>query len=155
MKITLIAVGTKMPSWVTEAYSEYTKRLPPELAIKLIEIPATKRTKNTDLQRVIAQEGASMSAAIPPGDFIVALSERGKLWDTQAFAQQLQNWRQKGQGLTLLIGGPEGLSNECLNKAHMQWSLSPLTWPHPLVRVMLAEQLYRAWTLLSNHPYHR
>ncbi len=144
-----------MPHWVTEAYTEYTKRLPPELSIRLIEIPAGKRTKGTDIPRLIVQEGERIVSAIPQGDYIVALTERGKLWNTQSFSLQLQSWQQSGQGLSLLVGGPEGLSAACLNKAHLQWSLSPLTWPHPLVRVMLAEQIYRAWTLLSNHPYHR
>ncbi len=144
-----------MPHWVTEGYLEYTKRLPPELSIRLIEIPAGKRSKGSDIPRLIAQEGERMKAAIPEGDYVVALTERGKLWDTKTFSTQLQKWQQAGQGLSLLVGGPEGLSAACLNKAHLQWSLSPLTWPHPLVRVMLAEQLYRAWTLLTHHPYHR
>jgi len=155
LKITLIAVGTKMPHWVTEAYTEYTKRLPPELAIRLVEIPADKRTKNSDMARLIQQEGERMWEAIPKGDYVIALTERGKLWNTREFSVQLQDWQQSGRGVSLLVGGPEGLSAACLSKAHLQWSLSPLTWPHPLVRVMLAEQIYRAWSLLSHHPYHR
>lgn len=144
-----------MPHWVTEGYAEYVKRLPPEFAIRLIEIPLSKRSKGSDLPRLIEKEGERMYAAIPQGDYVVALTERGKLWSTQEFSKQLQTWHQSGQGLTLLVGGPEGLSTTCLNKAHLQWSLSPLTWPHPLVRVMVAEQIYRAWSVLSHHPYHR
>jgi 23S rRNA (pseudouridine1915-N3)-methyltransferase len=155
MKITLIAIGTKMPAWVSEIYTEYVKRLPSEFHLQLIEIPAHKRTKNTDLARVTVQEGERMWSAIPKGDYVVALTERGKLWTTQQFAVQLQNWQQSGKNISLLIGGPEGLSQTCLDKAHTQWSLSPLTWPHPLVRVMLAEQIYRAWSVIAGHPYHR
>lgn len=155
MKITLIAIGTKMPNWVTEGYTEYAKRLPAECSMRLIEIPAGKRGKGADLQRLILQEGERMYAAIPAGDYIVALTERGKLWHTPAFAAKLQTWQERGQGLSLLIGGPEGLSTFCLGKAQVEWSLSPLTWPHPLVRIMVAEQIYRAWSILSHHPYHR
>jgi 23S rRNA (pseudouridine1915-N3)-methyltransferase len=155
LKITLLAIGTKMPHWVTEAYVEYSKRLPQECALKLIEIPAEKRTKNTDIARVTQYEGERVLASIPKGDYVIALTERGKLWNTREFSAQLGSWQQAGQNISLLVGGPEGLSAACLEKASLQWSLSPLTWPHPLVRVMLAEQIYRAWSLLSHHPYHR
>jgi 23S rRNA (pseudouridine1915-N3)-methyltransferase len=155
LKITLIAIGTKMPHWVVEAYLEYSKRLPLECALKLVEISTDKRTKNTDIARLVAQEGARIIAAIPKGDYVVALTERGKLWNTREFSSQLQGWQQSGQNISLLVGGPDGLAAAVLEKADQQWSLSPLTWPHPLVRVMLAEQIYRAWSLLSHHPYHR
>ncbi len=155
MKITLIAVGAKMPRWVTEAYTEYVKRLPPEFSMRLVEIPAYKRTIKADIKRLILKEGEQVCAAIPRDDYIIALTERGRLWNTQELAVQLSMWRQMRQNLSLLIGGPEGLAQECLDKAHFQWSLSPLTWPHPLVRVMIAEQIYRAWTVIANHPYHR
>jgi len=155
MKITLIAVGAKMPRWVTEAYTEYVKRLPPEFSMRLVEIPAYKRTIKADIKRLILKEGEQVCAAIPRDDYIIALTERGRLWNTQELAVQLSMWRQMRQNLSLLIGGPEGLAQECLDKAHFQWSLSPLTWPHPLVRVMIAEQIYRAWTIAANHPYHR
>jgi 23S rRNA (pseudouridine1915-N3)-methyltransferase len=155
MKITLIAVGAKMPRWVTEAYTEYVKRLPPEFSMRLVEIPAYKRTIKADIKRLILKEGEQVCAAIPRDDYIIALTERGRLWNTQELAVQLSMWRQMRQNLSLLIGGPEGLAQECLDKAHFQWSLSPLTWPHPLVRVMIAEQIYRAWTIVANHPYHR
>jgi len=155
MKITLIAVGAKMPRWITEAYTEYVKRLPPEFSMRLVEIPAYKRTIKADIKRLILKEGEQVCAAIPRDDYIIALTERGRLWNTQELAVQLSMWRQMRQNLSLLIGGPEGLAQECLDKAHFQWSLSPLTWPHPLVRVMIAEQIYRAWTVIANHPYHR
>ena len=155
MKITLIAVGTKMPSWVTAAYTEYSKRLPSEFILRLLEIPAAKRTAKADIQRLTLQEGERICAAIPQGDYVVALTERGKLWNTQELAGQIKIWQQMGRNVTLLVGGPEGLAQQCLDRAHLQWSLSPLTWPHPLVRVMIAEQLYRAWTVVTGHPYHR
>jgi 23S rRNA (pseudouridine1915-N3)-methyltransferase len=155
MKVTLIAVGTKMPDWVQQGYEEYSKRLSGDFSLRLVEIPAYKRSKNSDLTRLIHQEGERTCAAIPQGDYVVALTERGKLWDTQQFAEQLRHWQSVSSGVSLLVGGPEGLAPQCLAKAQQQWSLSPLTWPHPLVRVMVAEQLYRAWSLLRGHPYHR
>ncbi len=155
MKITLIAVGTKMPSWVTDAYQIYITRLPPEFSMRLIEIPAQKRTPKSDTQRLTIQEGERVCAAIPSGDHVIALTEHGKMWDTQKLATQLKAWHHTNHHLSLLVGGPEGLSQMCLDKAHFQWSLSPLTWPHPFVRVMLAEQIYRAWTIMTHHPYHR
>ncbi len=144
-----------MPEWVETGYQEYAKRLPGDFALRCIEIPAGKRGKTVDVKRLIHQEGERMCAAIPAGDVVVALTERGQLWNTQQFAAKLQGWHDTGNGLSLLIGGPEGLAPQCLERAHQQWSLSPLTWPHPLVRILVAEQLYRAWSLLRHHPYHR
>jgi 23S rRNA (pseudouridine1915-N3)-methyltransferase len=155
MKISLIAVGKRMPDWVTAGFQEYVQRLPADYAIKLIEISATKRTKGADINRLLQGEGEKILAAIPSGDRIIALTERGQLWDTQGLAQQLQIWRDGGCGLSLLVGGPEGLPPACLARAHHRWSLSPLTFPHPLVRILIAEQIYRAYSLLHNHPYHR
>ena len=123
--------------------------------MRLVEIPAYKRTIKADIKRLILKEGEQVCAAIPRDDYIIALTERGRLWNTQELGVQLSMWRQMRQNLSLLIGGPEGLAQECLDKAQFQWSLSPLTWPHPLVRVMIAEQIYRAWTIVANHPYHR
>lgn len=155
MRIHLISIGNKMPPWVSEGYREYAKRLPGECALALTEIPAGHRGKGADLQRTIKEEGERMLAAIPKGAFVVALDVLGKPWSTEALAGQLGDWMRLGRDVALLVGGPEGLCEHCLAMADLRWSLSPLTFPHPLVRVILAEQLYRAWTLLRNHPYHR
>ena len=155
MKIRLIAVGTKMPSWVTQGVDEYTKRLPPELKWELKELPLGQRGKGADINRAIQTEGQNMLAAIGQHDHVVALDVKGKPWSTEQLAQELLDWQQLGDNISLLVGGPDGLAKDCLQRADKKWSLSPLTLPHPLVRIVLAEQLYRAWTINSNHPYHR
>ena len=144
-----------MPDWVKQGYDTYAKRLSGAFQLKLIEIPLTKRGKNADIKRYQQQEGQKMLEAIPNNSWVVALDERGKSWHSQQFSQQLANWQQSATHVVLLVGGPEGLSSACLQRANVRWSLSDLTLPHPLVRVMLAEQLYRAWSLLNQHPYHR
>ncbi|WP_022948869.1 23S rRNA (pseudouridine(1915)-N(3))-methyltransferase RlmH [Methylohalobius crimeensis] len=155
MRIHLIAVGKRMPAWVQAGYEEYAKRLPKECALHLKEIPLRRRGKNGDTMRQIATEGDQMLTAIPPASHVVALDSRGKQWSTEELGSRLQRWLQLGSDLTLLIGGPEGLAPACLERADDCWSLSRLTFPHPLVRVIVAEQLYRAWSLLQGHPYHR
>ena len=121
----------------------------------LHEIAAQKRTRKADLNRVMQQEGKSLLQAIPKGNRIVTLEVKGQAWDTPKLAQQLEKWQMDGRDVTLLIGGPEGLSDECLAAAEQRWSLSKLTLPHPVVRLIVAESLYRAWSLNNNHPYHR
>ncbi|MBA3582533.1 MAG: 23S rRNA (pseudouridine(1915)-N(3))-methyltransferase RlmH [Gammaproteobacteria bacterium] len=155
MKIHLLAVGTKMPAWVNSGFDEYARRFPPECRLQLNEIPASKRSKSQDLQRIVQQEGEVMLARIPERAFVVALEVHGKPWSTEQLAQQLAQWLMQGRDVALLVGGPEGLAESCRQRAEQTWSLSPLTLPHPLVRVVLAETLYRAWTLHSGHPYHR
>lgn len=155
MRIQLIAVGTKMPAWVTQGYQEYAQRFPGDCQLTLKEIPAGKRGKNSDIPRILAKEGEQTLAAIPKGERIVALDVLGKPWDTPMLAQQLQKWQMDGRNVSLLVGGPEGLDPSCLKAAEQRWSLSPLTLPHPMVRVVVAEALYRAWSLNNNHPYHR
>ncbi len=155
MIINLIAVGDKMPRWVAEGYQEYTRRLPPECALKLTEISARHRGKNADIRRIIRDEGHAMLAAIPQGSRVIALEVKGRSWSTEDLSRQLDNWLGSGQDIALLVGGPEGLAAECRERANQLWSLSPLTLPHPLVRVVVAEQIYRAWSILRNHPYHR
>ncbi len=155
MDIHLISVGTRMPKWVDDGYQEYARRMPRECGLKLVEIAAGFRGKNADLQRAVRGEGERMLKAIPRGAHVVALDVQGRSWSTEQLSQQLGGWLGGGQDLALLVGGPEGLAPECLDAARQRWSLSPLTLPHPLVRVVVAEQLYRAWSLLSNHPYHR
>lgn len=155
MHIHLIAIGQRMDAWVNEAYQEFAKRMPPECALLLKEIPAGKRGKNADIPRILQQEGERMLAAIPDGARVIALDVEGRQWSTPQLAQQLEQWLPSGQDVALLVGGPEGLAPQCLERARQRWSLSALTLPHPLVRVVLAEQLYRAWTIIKGHPYHR
>ena len=155
MYIRLIAVGTKMPRWVEQGIDEYVKRLPPELKFELREIPLGKRGKGADIQRAIHSEGQQMLAAIGQYDRVIALDVKGKPWGTEQLAVELQDWQREGDNISLLVGGPDGLAPDCLQRAQQRWSLSALTLPHPIVRVILAEQLYRAWTINTNHPYHR
>jgi len=155
MRIRLLAVGTKMPKWVEQGVDEYRKRLPPELKLELKEIALGKRGKGADIRRAISSEGQLMLAAIGERDRVVALDVKGKPWSTEQLAGNLRDWQLGGDNISLLVGGPDGLADDCLQRADQRWSLSALTLPHPLVRIVLAEQLYRAWTVNSNHPYHR
>jgi len=155
MKINLLAVGQKMPAWVEQGYREYAQRMPLEAKLELKEIAPGKRGKNADIKRIIQDEGQRIQAAIPKNNRIVVLDVKGKAWSTEQLAQRMECWMQSGQDVSLLVGGPEGLSAEVSKMADEYWSLSALTFPHPLVRVILAEQLYRAWSVLRNHPYHR
>jgi len=155
MRIHLIAVGTRMPSWVEQGYREFSKRLPRECSLRLVEIPLGKRGKSQAVARARHEEGQAMLAAIPPDCHAVALDVKGQPWSTEGLAARLQDWMASGRDLALLVGGPDGLSPACLERADQHWSLSALTFPHALVRMMLAEQLYRAWTITTGHPYHR
>lgn len=155
MQLDIIAVGNKMPSWVTAGYQEYAKRMPPDWRMNLIEIPPEKRGKNADIARILEKEGNNILSAIPKGNRIVALEVTGKPWDSHQLAEQMEKWQLDGRNVSLIIGGPEGLSEKCLNLAEQKWSLSTLTLPHPLVRIVLAESLFRAWSINNNHPYHR
>jgi 23S rRNA (pseudouridine1915-N3)-methyltransferase len=155
MRISLIAVGTRMPDWVEQGYQEYARRLPADYSLQLVEINAGKRGKGADIARITQQEGEKMLAAIPKGARVVALDVLGRGWSTEQLAQAMDDWRHDGRDVALLVGGPEGLAPACLAQAEQRWSLSPLTLPHPLVRIVVAEQLYRAWSILHNHPYHR
>ena len=155
MKIHLLAVGTKMPSWVTTGFEEYQHRLPAKCSLHLKEIPAEKRSKNSNVKSIKEKEAAKLKAAIPNNCRIVALDVKGQAWSTEKLASRMQDWMMSGQDIALLIGGPDGLTHELLQLAQEKWSLSKLTFPHPLVRVILAEQLYRAFTITENHPYHR
>ena len=155
MKIHIIAIGTKMPDWVTKAYTDYAQRLPPKCSLHLKEIPAEKRGKNSAVASIKNKEAKKLHAAIPPHCRVVALDVKGQSWSTEKLATRLQDWMMSGQDIALLIGGPDGLTPEILQLAQEKWSLSPLTFPHPLVRVIIAEQLYRAYTITENHPYHR
>ena len=155
MKIHLIAIGERMPSWVEAGYEEYARRLPRECRLTLREIPAGRRAKGADLKRIIEQEGARQLAAIPAGARVIALDRGGRQRDTEQLAVELKKRLAGGEDLALLIGGPEGLAPVCRQRADEVWSLSLLTLAHPLVRVVLAEQLYRAWSIVKGLPYHR
>jgi 23S rRNA (pseudouridine1915-N3)-methyltransferase len=155
MYIRLLAIGSKMPSWVSAGYEEYAKRFPPSCKLELVEIPAEKRTKQSHIQRLIQTEGEKLLAAVKPGNRVIALDVQGKSWSTEELAVHLEGWHHEGRNVDLLIGGPDGLSPDCLKAADLKWSLSALTFPHPLVRIILSEQLYRALTIIQGHPYHR
>lgn len=144
-----------MPDWVEAGVAEYRKRLTQDVTLDVVEIPMARRTKTTDIRRAREQEGEAMLAAIPPGDGVVALDVLGQAWSTPQLSGRLEGWLREGRHYSLLVGGPDGLSEACLARAQLRWSLSPLTLPHPLVRIVVAEQLYRAWSLLHGHPYHR
>ncbi len=155
MKLNLLAVGNKMPAWVTDGYQEYAKRLPRECSLVLHEILPAKRGKSGSSSQWMREEGERILSAIPDNHHAVALDVKGKPWSTEQLAEQLSNWQSDGRDVSLMVGGPDGLTDECLQRANQRWSLSALTLPHPLVRIVMAEQLYRAWTVLQNHPYHR
>ena len=143
-----------MPDWVQQGYNEYAKRLPRECELVLKEISPDKR-RSGDIARITKEEGERMIAALAPRSHIVSLDIPGKPWSTEDLAKQLKRWQENAQPVALMVGGPEGLSPQVKAMAQESWSLSPLTFPHPLVRVLVAEQIYRAWSLLNNHPYHR
>ncbi|MCP5420090.1 MAG: 23S rRNA (pseudouridine(1915)-N(3))-methyltransferase RlmH [Gammaproteobacteria bacterium] len=155
MRILLVAVGTRMPSWVQTGYEEYAKRLPRDCRLELVEIPPAKRARTTPVERLRQAEGERLLAAVPPGGRVLALDERGLSWSTRELAEQLTHWQRTGKDVALLVGGPDGLSDACRERAEGLWSLSRLTLPHAMVRVIVAEQLYRAWSMLTRHPYHR
>lgn len=155
MNIFLLAVGTKMPDWVTQGYNEYAHRLPAKCALVLKEIPAEKRLKNSNINAITDKESEKIKAAIPNNCRLVVLDVKGRSWSTEHLATRMQDWMMGGQDVALVIGGPDGLSQDILSLAQEKWSLSALTFPHPLVRVILAEQIYRAYTVTENHPYHR
>jgi 23S rRNA (pseudouridine1915-N3)-methyltransferase len=155
MKIRLLTITHKSPSWIEEGYQDYAKRLPSSCALELVEIPAEKRGTNADLKRIMQREGDKMLAAMKPQHYVIALDKGGKNWNSEELAQQLKNWLQGGRNIDLLVGGPEGIAPSCLARANEIWSLSNLTFPHLIVRLIVAEQIYRAHSILQKSPYHR
>lgn len=155
MKIRIIAVGTKMPDWVEAGYAEYAKRMPRDVVVEMVELPLAQRTKNSDIAKAMEKEGEAILANIGKGEQVIALEVKGKAWTTEQLAENLASWKMSGFNYCLLIGGPDGLAPEVSALASVKWSLSPLTLPHPLVRILVIEQLYRACTILQNHPYHK
>ena len=148
-----MCVGTRVPEWVADGYSTFARRLPKDNALVLEEVPAARR--QGDLQRCIDDEGGRLLAKISRDDCVIALDERGSAWSSVVLSQKLAAWRRDGRDVVLLVGGADGLSDKCMARADGSWSLSAATLPHALVRVVVAEQIYRAWTLLTGHPYHR
>lgn len=144
-----------MPGWVEQGYQEYAKRLGSELQLQLHELSPEKRGKSADIGRILQKEGERMLAAIPPNCDVIALDREGQQLSTELLANKLQDWLGAGRDLALLIGGPEGMSAECLQRARLRLSFSAMTFPHPLVRIILAEQIYRAYSILKHHPYHK
>lgn len=155
MQLVIAAVGHKMPVWIEAGFGEYAKRMPPECRIQLKEIKPVERSGSRTADTVMAQERAKIEAAIPKGSRIVALDERGKDLTSAQLAQLLVQWQQDGRDVTFVIGGADGLDAGFKASADMLLRISSLTLPHGMVRVMLAEQLYRAWSITQNHPYHR
>lgn len=154
MRARLLAAGTRLPGWVNEGYAEYAGRLTGDLRLELKEIPVTTR-HGPDIARARAEEGKRMLAALDPGMYVVALEVGGRAHTTEALAKWLAARLQDGRDLAFLIGGPDGLDPACTQRADATWSLSTLTLPHGLARVVLAEALYRAHSVLKGHPYHR
>jgi 23S rRNA (pseudouridine1915-N3)-methyltransferase len=155
MRAKLIAVGERMPGWVAEGFAEYAKRLSRDLPLELVEIKPGARGKGRDRARAMMEEGAALLAALPRDAHVVALDNHGTEWSSEQLADQLSKWRMAGRDLAFLIGGPDGHARDVLQRADQRWSLGLLTLPHMLVRLVVAEQLYRAVTIINGHPYHR
>lgn len=155
MKARLIATGERAPGWVAQGFAQYQKRLSHWLPLELVEVAPGLRGRNRDAQRAVEDEGQRVLAALPKNAHIVALEVTGKQHSSEQLAQRLEHWRGQGRDLAFLIGGPEGHAPAVLAAAHETWSLGPLTLPHMLARLLVAEQLYRAAAMLANHPYHR
>jgi len=153
VKIRLLCVGTRVPEWVAEGYATFARRLPKDNALVLEQVPAARR--QSDIRRRIDDEGERLLGRISHDECVIALDERGSAWSSVVLSQKLAAWRRDGRDVVLLVGGADGLSDKCMARAGESWSLSAATLPHALVRVVVAEQIYRAWTLLTGHPYHR
>ncbi|MDP1671762.1 MAG: 23S rRNA (pseudouridine(1915)-N(3))-methyltransferase RlmH [Burkholderiales bacterium] len=156
MKLHILAVGQRMPAWIDEGFIEYAKRMPREMPLALKELkPAQRSASAGDLPRWLATEAERIEAALPESALRVVLDEKGRSFPTRGLAVNLEQWRREGRDVAFIIGGADGLADGIRKGADLLWSLSPLTLPHGLVRVILAEQLYRAASLLTHHPYHR
>jgi 23S rRNA (pseudouridine1915-N3)-methyltransferase len=155
MRVRLIAVGTRPPGWVRDACEDYITRLGSRLPVSITEIATGRRSAGEPPARAVAREGERVLAALGRGGYLIALDERGTELSTRELAAWLKTRMQEGEDLAFVIGGPDGLAPEVLARSKLRWSLSRLTLPHALVRVLLAEQLYRAHSLLAGHPYHR
>ena len=155
MKIKIHAIGKRMPPWVRQGFEDYQSRFPRHIELSLREINMPERSGNVDVLRLKEEEGERLLSRVSSDDVVIALDEGGKQWGSRELAAKLDDWLADKRDLSLLIGGPDGLSRMCLERANLTWSLSKLTLPHMMVRVVLAEQLYRAYAITQNHPYHR
>jgi 23S rRNA (pseudouridine1915-N3)-methyltransferase len=156
VKLSVLAVGHRMPAWVTAGFEEYARRMPREMPLRLKELkPAQRSSAAGDVMRWLQTEAGHINAAVPAGVLRVVLDEHGRTFPTRVLAEHLEHWRGDGRDVAFIIGGADGLAPEIKKGAGLLWSLSPLTLPHALVRVVLAEQLYRAASMLAGHPYHR
>jgi 23S rRNA (pseudouridine1915-N3)-methyltransferase len=155
MKIRILAVGQKMPKWVQQTYAEYNQRLVKSQQLELIEIAPEHRSKTTSTDKAMDAEGKRILAAIKPQEKLILLDEFGKSISTKYLAKSISKWQLDGNDIAIVIGGADGVSKEVKSHAAHKWSLSQLTFPHPLVRVILMEQIYRAYSIIANHPYHR
>jgi 23S rRNA (pseudouridine1915-N3)-methyltransferase len=155
LRLSLIGASNRQPEWVDLGAHEYAKRVRGRCTLEIKTVPLARRTQATSVERAIADEGERMLELLPPAAHVVALLETGKPWSTKEVAAKLETWMQRGAPVTFLVGGPDGLSDACVARANERWSLSNLTLPHGLVRIVVAEALYRAWSVLENHPYHR
>lgn len=155
MHIRLLAVGDRQPSWVDAAFDKYGQRLPKQWQFRMDVIATASHSKNSSPESAKSAEGKKILAKIKPSESVVVLDERGTEFSSEELAARLADWQRDGRDLTFIIGGPDGVSAACMDRADLRWSLSRLTLPHGLARVLFAEQLYRAWTLSTGHPYHR
>jgi 23S rRNA (pseudouridine1915-N3)-methyltransferase len=155
MRLRFLTITHKLPSFIKEGCDEYIKRMPSSFTVEIVEIPAEKRSLHADINRIMEKEGKKMLSHIKSNHYVIALDVKGAQWSTEQLANNLKKWMQAGKTVDLLIGGPEGLSPLCLGRAEARWSLSLLTFPHTLVRLILSEQMYRAMSILQNHPYHK
>jgi 23S rRNA (pseudouridine1915-N3)-methyltransferase len=155
MRVTIIAASSRQPAWVAAGFEEYAERLRGRCTLERVEVPLGRRKKAEPAVRAVEAEGQRMLRALPRGAHVVALTEAGKQWSTAELAARLRTWIAAGAPLAFLIGGPDGLATACLERAAERWSLSRLTLPHGLARIAVVEALYRAWTVIEGHPYHR
>ena len=155
LRLSLLTASNRQPEWVDAGADDYAKRLRGRCSLEIKTVPLARRTATTPVDRAILDEGERLLALLPNAARVVALCEGGKPWSTKELAAKLEGWMRLGAPVVLLVGGPDGLSPACVARANERWSLSNLTLPHGLVRIVVAEALYRAWSLLENHPYHR
>ena len=155
MQISILAVGTRLPPWVYEGVKTYQKRFPPQIQVQLVEISAGQRTARGSVISAIKNESEQLLRRAKGANRTIALDESGKQWSTMELAEEMRDWQHQFPRIALLVGGADGLHPDCKDRADRVWSLSRLTLPHAMVRVVLTEQIYRAWTILQNHPYHR
>lgn len=155
MRIRLLAVGQKMPAWVNQGFQEYAKRLSGDCQLQLVELPMAKRQKSSQVEQLKEKEAQAIREQLKSNELLVILDVLGKRVSTPQLASYMQDWQMQGKNVALVIGGPDGVDTSLLKQADVLISLSDLTLPHPLVRVIVAEQLYRAWSINHRHPYHR